>query len=111
MPKMSVSHRYHASLTGPDLDEMVKELTEWAVDTRAFLIEALEEGPYPYGSVKLTPAEQLTRYLAMTPVDWESMGQTRLRRYQGYPDAQDRANRDMSIYRERMERLRERISG
>ena len=96
-------------LTGPELDAIVQQAREWYLEAREFLISQLESGPYPYGHVKLTPAEQLSNYMAMTPQDWENLRQQRLNRYRGDPAAYYKANRDLSQYRDHMERIKQRL--
>ena len=100
-----------SNLSGPELDKLVSDCRAWYLDMRKKLLEAFEEGPYTYGSVKLAPAEQLSKYLAMTAQDWELLRQQRLKRYQGQVDAIDLANQDLAKYRDNMERLRARLGG
>lgn len=91
-------------LSGPKLDKMAKELSEWYITTRTRLIEALEEG-YPYGSVLLDPRGQLEDFLNKTPEDWEKMFAGLALRYRGQPDADQRIQSDVMAYLERMSRI------
>lgn len=89
---------------GPDLNKLRDELVEWYVGLRQRMIGVLEE-PLPYGSRKLTPDEQLDRFLGMTDEDWE-MVQARLQeRFRGLPDADSRVARELRNFSSRMQQL------
>ena len=91
-------------ITGPTLDELAKELTTWYIETREFLIQALEEG-YPYGSVPLTPREQVERFMAMSPEDWQDMTAQLIDRHRGKPDAEALARKDLEEFTNKMNRM------
>jgi hypothetical protein len=92
------------TVTGPELNKLREELIEWYSLTRQKLIEALEEDT-PYGSRKLTPDEQLERYLNMTDQDWQAL-QVRLEeRFRGLPDANDRVKQDLQNFNNRMQQM------
>lgn len=84
-------------ITGPSLDQLAKELSAWYVKTRDELIAALEEG-YPYGSVPLTPREQVDRFMSMTPEDWDAMTQKLTERHRGKPNAQELVRKDLEDF-------------
>ncbi len=91
-------------IAGPELGKLKEELVEWYLATRAWLIEALEEGGYPYGSHQLTPAEQLERFLRMTPEEWNYMEGKLMERYRGRPDQRELVQADLTDYTTRMTR-------
>lgn len=84
-------------------------MREWYIETREWLIEALTEGGYPYGSVRLTPAEQLTRYRGMTAQGRSDLFETFLERYRGHPDALRRAQETIERYDLKMAALGRRM--
>lgn len=96
-------------LSGPKLEAIVTHAVSWYTTRRQTLIKAMEER-YPYGSVRLTPTEQLTRFLEMSPDDWSQMIVALHERYRGLPDAYDRVDRDLQAYTNRMLRLKNRQS-
>lgn len=91
-------------ITGPRLDEMARQLREWYITTRDSLMKALEEG-YPYGSVPLTPQEQVDRFMSMTPEDWQIMSAKLALRHRGKPNVQELVRKDIQDYITRMSRL------
>ncbi len=91
-------------ITGPALDELVKELTAWYVQERERLIQALEEG-YPYGSIPLTPREQVERFMTMTPQDWESLTDKLTDRHRGKPNAEELVRKDLETFVNKMNRM------
>ncbi|KKM20208.1 hypothetical protein LCGC14_1647750 [marine sediment metagenome] len=93
-----------AIITGPALDELAKELTAWYIDTREQLIQALEEG-YPYGSVPLTPSEQIDRFMSMTPEDWEGLTNKLADRHRGKPKAEELVRKDLEDFVAKMNRM------
>ncbi len=88
-------------ITGPTLDELAKELTRWYINTREFLIQALEEG-YPYGSAPLSPREQVERFMSMTPEDWQDLTAKLIDRHRGKPDAEALARKDLEEFTNKM---------
>lgn len=84
-------------ITGPSLDELAKELTAWYIKTREELIQALEEG-YPYGSIPLSPREQIDKFLSMTPEDWEDMTSKLAERHRGKPNADELVRKDLEDF-------------
>lgn len=90
-------------ITGPTLDELAKELTEWYINTRELLIQALEEG-YPYGSVPLTPREQIDKFMSMTSEDWSGLVTKLVDRHRGKPNAEALAREDLEDYVNKMNR-------
>ena len=91
-------------ISGPTLDELAKELTAWYIATREELIVALEEG-YPYGSVPLTPREQVDRFMSMTTEDWEALTNKLVDRHRGKPDAEALARKDLEDFTAKMNRM------
>ncbi len=91
-------------ITGPTLDELAKELTTWYIKTREFLIKALEEG-YPYGSVPLTPREQVEKFMSMSPEDWQDMTAQLIDRHRGKPDAEALARKDLEEFSDKMNNM------
>lgn len=96
-------------LTGPVLDEIVKEAVEWYQENLLYLLKAMEER-HPYGSVRLTPEEQLAKYLAMTEEDWSILFARLERRYRGLPNSRKLVEEEAAKYVKRMETLRSKIS-
>jgi hypothetical protein len=91
-------------ITGPSLDELAKELSQWYIDTREFLIQAVSEG-YPYGSDPLTPRQQLEKFMSMTPEDWQDMTAKLIDRHRGKPDAEALARKDLEEFTNKMNRM------
>ncbi|KKK74924.1 hypothetical protein LCGC14_2552370 [marine sediment metagenome] len=90
-------------ITGPKLDEVAEVVRQWYLTTRGKLIAALEEG-YPYGSAPLTPREQVERFLAMSPEDWNRLATKLVDRYRGQPNAETLARKDLEDYVAKMNR-------
>jgi len=93
-----------AIITGPRLDEMSEQLVDWYLKTRDELVSVMEQG-YPYGTVPLSPQEQVERFTSMTSEDWQVMATRLAERYRGRPDAQERARADIQLYITRMAKL------
>jgi hypothetical protein len=91
-------------LSGPDLDKARDEITTWYVESRLRGIQALSE-PYPYGSMQITPEEQYSNYLRLTPQDWQTMRQALHRMYLGHPKASTLIDEELHRYQERMRAL------
>jgi hypothetical protein len=91
-------------ITGPSLDEIAKESAAWYIKTRERLIQALEEG-YPYGSIPLTPSEQVERFMSMTQEDWNGLVAKLVDRHRGKPDAEALARKDLEDFVNKMNRL------
>ena len=96
-------------LAGRDLVKLVDQSSEWYHIMRGRLIDALEEGGYPYGSVRLSPAEQYIQYRNMTPEDWANMIERLYDRFRGVSDANSRVGDEMARYRGKMEALGRRM--
>ena len=97
-------------LSGPFFDGIVEELTEWYLETKEFLIEMLTKD-YPYGSVELTPEEQLENFLTMREDDWIALKERLALRYRGRPDAEERVQNDLADFLVYMDGLHRRLSG
>ncbi|KKN06628.1 hypothetical protein LCGC14_1075270 [marine sediment metagenome] len=93
-----------AIVTGPALDAIAKDLAAWYIDTREKLIQGLEEG-YPYGSVPLSPSEQIDRFLSMTPEDWEALTAKLTDRHRGKPNAEALVRKDLEEFVAKMNRM------
>mgnify|MGYP000126209110 CR=1 FL=1 len=93
-----------AIVTGPSLDEVAKEAAAWYIKTREELIQALEEG-YPYGSVPLTPSEQVDRFISMTPEDWEALTNKLTDRHRGKPKAEELVREDLEDFVAKMNKM------
>lgn len=91
-------------ITGPSLDELVKELSAWYIKTREELIQALEEG-YPYGSIPLTPSQQIDKFMSMTEEDLEGLVAQLVDRHRGKPNAEALARKDLEDYVAKMNRM------
>ena len=91
-------------ITGPSLDELAKDLTAWYIKTRETLIQALSEG-YPYGSVPLTPSQQIDRFMSMTPEDWEVLTNKLADRHRGKPKAEELVRKDLEDFVNKMNRM------
>ncbi len=91
-------------ITGPTLDELAKELTTWYIKTREELIQALSEG-YPYGSVPLTPREQVERFMDMTQEDYQTLTAKLIDRHRGKPNAEALARKDLEDFTAKMNRM------
>jgi len=89
-------------IDGPELDKIKKELVEWYLNTRAWLIEAMESGGYPYGNRQLSPSEQIERFLQMTPEEWDYMESRLMERYRGRPNQRELVEADLKDYSRRM---------
>ena len=91
-------------VTGPKLDQVAEVLRQWYLTTRAKLIEVLEEG-YPYGSVPVTPRQQVERFLSMTNEDMQALMTKLVERHRGEPNAQELARKDLEDYITKMNRM------
>lgn len=91
-------------ITGPSLDEVVSELSQWYINTREALIQAMEEG-YPYGSVPLTPSEQVERFMTMTQQDWDDLTASLADRHRGKPKAEELVRKDLEDFVTKMNRM------
>lgn len=87
-----------SEISGPALDKIVAEAKEWYIQTKEFLIKAMLTGGYPYGAVRLTPAQQYAKFRAMTPQDWQALEGTLLNVFKGRPDAPFQVERAMAGY-------------
>jgi len=96
-------------LSGPYFDSLVKELVEWWLETKEFLIEALTED-YPFGSVRLTPEQQLENFLRMDQTALEAMSAQLSIRHLGHPDADKRVQKDLADFFSHMQALSGRLS-
>ena len=89
-------------ITGSELDKVKSDLVTWYLTTRDWLIKALEEGGYPYGTHELTPAEQLQKFMEMTPEEWRYMTGKLAERHRGKPDQRELVEADIRDYTTRM---------
>ena len=90
-------------LSGPELDEVVRQAKEWYLEMREYLLKQLEAGPYPYGNIRLSRAEQYSRYREMTPQDWSQLYVTLQNKYAGHPNSRELVGNEIMRYRQRME--------
>lgn len=88
-------------LSGDKLNEAVELTIKWYNETRARLIDELSKG-HPYGTIKIDPEEQYTKFIQMEGPDWTNLIARLNQRYRGRPDAQQRVNRDLAEYTRRM---------
>ncbi len=93
-----------AFVSGPILDKIAKDLTTLYLQTKEELIKRLEEG-YPYGSVPLTPQEQVERFMTMTPEDWQELSVKLAERHRGKPNAQELVRKDLEDFVAKMNRI------
>lgn len=91
-------------ITGPELDKIAEDLKKWYLDTREFLIQALEEG-YPYGNVPMSPSQQVDKFLSMTQEDWQVLISRLAERHRGKPDIQNVVQQELRDYIQRMTKL------
>lgn len=89
-------------LTGPELDEIERELKAWYVETKAWLIKMISN-PYPYGAVPLSPREQYENFLRMQRNDWLAMREALYRIYRGDPEAFTKVEEEIKRFVQRME--------
>jgi hypothetical protein len=89
------------SLSGPRLDEMKRQLVDWWLATRRRLIDRLEEG-YPYGSIELTPQEQIENFVSMKPDDWTRLVARLMERFKGEPNQGELVRQELRKYQEKM---------
>ena len=94
------------ALSGVKLEELVDLASEWYAQTRLKLIEEMSHGK-PYGTILLSPAEQLERFMEMQPEDWEAMLIQLQETYRGLPDGDARAEKDLQNYLAKMTKLNE----
>jgi hypothetical protein len=88
-------------LSGPRLDKMVERLRVKYFDERLRLINILQGGG-PYGTIRLTPEEQLERYGEMMPQDYVALINNLNIKYLGQPNAVDLVNQDLAAFIRRM---------
>ena len=93
-----------AIINGPELDEMHDLLMQSVAELRRFIYEQISKD-YPYGTVRLSTAEQLHRFRSMTEDDWIMLRQNLERQYQGMPDQHKRVQHDLDMYVGKMRRL------
>ncbi len=91
-------------ITGPELDSIVEELQAWYLKTAEELMQALEEG-YPYGSIPMSPSQQVEQFLSMTQEDWEVLTSRLGERHRGKPDVQEIVQKELQDYIQRMTTL------
>lgn len=89
------------NVSGPYLNKLVEDLSTWAAQERQVYIKALTQGG-PYGSQKLSPDEQIQRFVQSKPQDYEAMIVKLNEKYRGLPNAQDLVNKDLANYFRRM---------
>lgn len=83
------------NLSGPSLQEKADKLRDWYISYRQTLIGQLEQ-EYPYGSVRLTPADQLVRFTEVQPEDFEALIARLNDKYRGLPNATTLVNQDLA---------------
>lgn len=88
-------------ISGPKLDQQVKDLHEWYALTRQKLMKSLST-PRAYNTHKLSPSEQVMRFISMTPQDYSALITKLNDKYRGLPNAYDLVNRDLSVFMRRM---------
>lgn len=89
------------SITGEMLNQMRRDLTEWYFTTRHDMIEFLSQGT-PYGARKISPDEQIDRFMQMTPQDYEALLVRLQNRYRGLPNSEVLVSEALSKYLARM---------
>ena len=97
-----------AIVSGPELDKIRDELVEWYNTTRQWLIGELTND-YPYGTIKVSPEEQYSKYLSMLPEDFLRMRAALMNVHRGSPNALDKVDQDILRYRNRMESIGRRL--
>jgi hypothetical protein len=100
-----------SDLSATRLEKIKKDVVDWYFEKRQMLIKHLEADGYPYGSVKLTPVEQLIRYKNLTAEDWQVIIERLYDRFRGLPDASTRVSRELESYRGQMDRLDREFTG
>lgn len=91
-------------ITGPKLDQVAEILRQWYLDSRQRLIKVLEEG-YPYGSVPVTPQQQVEKFLSMTSEDMQVLMTKLVARHRGEPNAQALAREELEDYITKMNHM------
>lgn len=99
------------TLSGPKLDIVVKEATAWYYEMAEKLMKALEEDSHPYGTVRLSPAEQVAQYLELDQDGWQALLASLERRYRGFPNSSKLVEDAATRYVQRMETLRSQVAG
>ena len=99
-----------SNISGPYFDSIVKEVKEWYFETKERLIKALTED-YPYGSVKLTPEQQLENFRAMSQQDWEALSAKLSLRYKGRPNEDALVQEELTSFMTQMAGLQARMGG
>ncbi len=94
-----------ANLGSVRLEKIKNDVIEWYFKSRDMLIKDMEADGFPYGSVKLTPMEQLIHYRGLTAEDWQVMVEQLYDRYRGLPDASSKVAEQLDRYKGRMETL------
>src|SRR6266550_2030214 len=89
-------------VTGPELDAIVAQAKEWYFKERAFLIEAMLSGGYPYGATPLTPAQQFAKFQRMQPQDWLQLRATLMNIWKGDPNALQNTEQALNSYSQQM---------
>lgn len=89
------------NVSGDFLNQMKTDLTEWYFKTRNEMIEFLSQGT-PYGARRITPDEQLDRFMQMTPQDYEALLVRLQNRYRGLPNSETLVSDALSKYLARM---------
>ena len=97
------------AIDGERLDKIAVNLHTWFVLKKKWLIDQLEAGGYPFGNVPLSEREQLTRFINMTPTDWQDLYRGLQLRHRGQPNAQELVMTDINSFRTEMESLRVRL--
>lgn len=82
-------------VSGPTLQKKVDKLKLWYAERRQFLMNRLSM-EYPYGTVKLSPADQLVRFQEVQPQDFEALIAKLNDKYRGLPNATTLVNTDLA---------------
>ncbi len=93
------------------LEHITDNVTKWYMRKRQLLIAALEADGYPYGSVKLSPTEQYSRYKSMTQADWQQLTEALYTRFRGLPDASAKVASEITKFRGQMQNLDRQFGG
>ncbi len=94
-----------AGINSARLEKITSNVSAWYVDKRQMLIKSLEADGFPYGSVELSPAEQLIRFKSMTAEDWQALTEKLYDRFRGLPNASAKVSEELAEYKGKMEAL------
>ena len=86
-----------SNLSGKYLEDLEEQLVSWASEYMLEMEKALTE-VYPYGSVPLSPDDQIGRFIEMQGPDYQMLVAKLNEKYRGFPDAYDRVNKDLASF-------------